>query len=125
MKVLGWYAAMAAVLIIMAGGALWPFLDDPGRSGVLAAAAIALPFQILAFAALIHWGNEPNRFLMVWGLGMFARLLVVAGAGLGRGAVEGIDPTVFLLSVCGFLFALLLLEPVFMSRRNGSVQFAQ
>ena len=92
-------AAGVAVVILV----LWPFLDSASRLGMLIAAAVALPVQWVAFAALMRFRGKPNGFLGVW----------MGGAAL-RMAVVGLEGSIaLLLALAGFLFGLLLLEPMY------------
>lgn len=125
MKSLGRYAATAALILLLGVLAAWSFVDADGRTALVVAAAMAFLVQLAAFAGLGFAGGDANRFLAVWGAGVLVRMVLVAAVGLTREAIPGVDPTVLLMALCGFLFALLLLEPVFMSRDNGSVRFAQ
>jgi hypothetical protein len=93
--------------------ALWPFLGDPARQGVLLAAAIALPVQMVAFAVLIRFRGQVKGFMAAWAGGMAVRALAVAGVAFVviRAGGDGAVPT--LLALAGFFFALLLLEPIY------------
>lgn len=124
MKALGHYA-IAAILIVAAGtGALWPFLDPSGRAALVVAAAVALPVQLATFLLMLPGLRDPSRFMVRWGVGMLIRMGVVAVVGLLLPRLHGLDGGVLLLSVCGFFFALLLLEPAFF-RSKGTARFAQ
>ena len=125
MKALGHYSITAAVILLVAVGALWSFVDDAGRASLLVAAAIALPVQVGTFALLLRSSVETAQFMMWWGVGVLGRMLVVVGVGLSLESLSSLDPTVLLLSLCFFFFTLLLLEPVFFSRGNRPTQFAQ
>jgi len=107
------YAAtgVGAVALIVLG--LWPFLDDAGRNGVMVAAAIALPVQVLAFAALNRFRGETTGFLAAWVGGTLFRMVVLAVVAITviRSGTEGAVP--MLLALAGFFFGLLLLEPVY------------
>ena len=48
-----------------------PFLDPAGRRGLVIAALIALPIQIIAFSAMLSFRSDWNRFLAVWVGGVF------------------------------------------------------
>jgi len=124
MKALGYYAIIALLVLLLLVGALWPLFDAAGRSSLLAAAAVAFPVQLGAFALVAPAVGDGNRFLLRWGLGVLGRMGVVAALGLTLHRFQSLDPSVLLLSVCGFLFALLLLEPLFF-RNQGSTQFAR
>ena len=101
----------AAIATIVAG--LWPFLEPAGRSGILAAAAVALPVQIIAFWALNRFRSELNGFLAAWIGGTLVRMAVIATVAVVviRSGTEGAGP--MLLALAGFFFGLLLLEPVY------------
>jgi hypothetical protein len=102
---------VGAIAVIVLG--LWPFLDGAGRNGVMAAAAIALPVQVLAFAALNRFRGELNGFLAAWVGGTLVRMVVIAVVAIAviRSGTEGAVP--MLLALAGFFFGLLLLEPVY------------
>ena len=93
--------------------ALWPILDPADRQGVLVAAAIALPVQILAFSALVRLRGRLNGFLAVWAGGTLLRMFVV-GVAAFLAIRSGSDGAIaMLLALAGFFFGLLLLEPVY------------
>jgi hypothetical protein len=106
------YAVLGTATVSTIVLALWPVLDADARAGVLMAAAVALPVQLAAFA-LLHRSREGlEGFLAVWIGGTLARLAVVGVAAVFviRTQMAGAVP--MLLSLAGFFFALLLLEPV-------------
>jgi hypothetical protein len=109
------YAA-ACTALAMAGVLLcWPLLDGSGRIGTITAAALALPVQVGAFAAL-RWGwSRRNHFLAAWAAGMMARALLV-GVGLVLVLVSDLPPAPTLLSLAAFLFGMLLIEPFFIAK---------
>jgi hypothetical protein len=92
---------------------LWYFLDPAGRRGVMTAAAIALPVQVIAFAALVRFRTRFSRFLVVWAGGTLVRMAVVVGVAyvVLRSHAEG--AVAMLLALAGFFFLLLLLEPLY------------
>lgn len=124
MKALGHYAIAAVLLVAALSGVLWLFLDDAGRVSLLAAVAITLPVQLGLFMLLIPAMGDQSRFLVRWGMGVMARMVVVAAVGLALPRLGGLNGEVLILSVCGFFFALLLLEPAFF-RTKGTARFAQ
>ena len=84
-------------------------------SGPITAAGLALPVQVAAFAAL-RWGwSRRNHFLAAWVAGMLARVVLV-GVGLVLVLVSGLPPAPTLLALASFLFAMLLIEPFFISK---------
>jgi hypothetical protein len=102
---------VSAIALIVLG--LWPFLGSSAREGVLVAAAIALPVQLLAFAVLIRYRGQLNGFLAAWVGGTFLRMCVIAVTAFVviRSGTEGAVP--MLLALTGFFFGLLLLEPIY------------
>ena len=91
-----------------------PFLDPAGRRGLVIAALIALPIQILAFSAMLSFRSDWNRFLVVWVGGTLLRMVVIALAAFVaiRLDLEGLAP--MLLALAGFFFGLLLIEPIYL-----------
>lgn len=101
-------AGVSAVILV-----LWPFLNTASRTGLLIAAAVALPVQWASFAALMRFRGKANGFLGVWVGGVALRMVVVglvAFLAISRGA-DGL--VALLLSLAGFFFGLLLLEPMY------------
>ena len=99
---------VAAVILV-----LWSFLNPASRVGILIAGAVALPVQWLAFAALMRFRGRTTGFLGIWVGGSLLRMAVlglVAFLAISRG-IEG--SVTLLLALAGFLFGLLLLEPMF------------
>lgn len=113
------YAASGMGVITVLTLGAWPFLDAAGRSGVLIAAAVAVPVQVIAFAALNRYSGQPNGFLAAWVGGTFLRMVVLAIAATVaiRSNLDGAVP--MLLALAGFFFGLLLLEPVYFRSEPG------
>lgn len=124
MKALGRYAIASIVVVLVLVGAVWPFVEVAGRAGLLLAAAIVLPVQLVAFALVFRSIGDSKQFLLRWGIGVMVRTAVVAGIGLTLDSFEGFEPAVLLMAVCGFFFALLVLESVFFLNKR-SERFAQ
>jgi hypothetical protein len=111
------YAVAGTALLALAVGGLWPFLSPEAWTGVLRAALIALPLQLVLFALLLRGRRGSNSFLMVWAGGTLIRMgAVVAAAVLLMGSSSAMVLST-LLALAGFLFALLLLEPIFLKLR--------
>jgi hypothetical protein len=107
------YGAAAAAVVALLTLVLWPFLEPVGRQGVLVAAAVALPVQLTAFAVLVRYRGRVSGFMAAWAAGMAVRALAVAAVAFVV-IRSGTDATVpMLLSLAGFFFVLLLLEPVY------------
>jgi hypothetical protein len=107
------YATTGVLAIALIVLGLWPFLDSSARGGVLVAAAIALPVQLIAFTLLIRYRGQLNGFLAAWVGGTFLRMCVIAVTAFVviRSGTEGAVP--MLLALTGFFFGLLLLEPIY------------
>jgi hypothetical protein len=105
-------------LVLVGVVASWPWLDGPGRFGVLVAATVALPLQILTFTALRSGWSRRERFFAAWIGGMLSRFLAVAATAVVV-ALSNISPAPTLLSLAGFFFAMLLVEPLFLKPRTS------
>ncbi len=114
MRALGRYALTGLLMIAVAVAALFPFLDDDGRTGILIAAAVTYPVQVVAFGLLLRVRGQPSRFFVWWGAGVAVRVGVVIIIGLVALRIESLGAEVLLLSVAGFFFGLLLIEPAFL-----------
>ena len=121
MRALGRYALIGLLMIAVAVVALFPFLDDDGRTGILVAAAVAYPVQVVAFGLLLRVRGDPSRFFVWWGAGVAVRVGVVIIIGLVALRIESLGAEVLLLSVAGFFFGLLLIEPVFLKGADREV----
>lgn len=114
------YAATALVLIGLAAAVAWPLMGSAAWLSLLTVGLLAFVLQVSLFAMLSSAHGDPNRLMKSWALGMVGRVsfvvavgVVVTLAGLG-------DDTVAILSAVGFVFALHLIEPVFLGtpKRN-------
>jgi hypothetical protein len=101
-------------MVAVAVAGLFPFLDESGRRGILMAAGVAYPVQVVAFGLLLRARGDPSRFFAWWGVGVVVRIGVVVVAGLVALRVESLGAEALLLSLAGFFFGLLLIEPVFL-----------
>lgn len=122
MRSLGRYAAVGIVGIGVVVAVLWPFLDEASRLGVLAAAAIAYPVQVIAFGMLLRARREPTSFMLWWGVGILIRIGVVVVVGIVVSTTTVLAPAATLLGVAGFFFGMLLMEPAFLMAGNKSGQ---
>jgi hypothetical protein len=124
MKASGRYAVVTSLIVFLAVGGLWPFVGSGARASLLLASGIALPVQWATFLLVVRALGDATQFLLRWGIGIFARMGLVAAVGLLLPRLEGLDGNVLILSLCGFFFLLLLLEPVFF-RSRAPARFAQ
>lgn len=112
MKDLGRFALACAVLVAVTAGALGPFLPQGAGAGLWAAGASAWVIQVVAVWARIRYGSRPERLLAVWGWSAGGRLVAIGLAGLAVTRFEGLHPVSTLVGLAGYLFAMLLMEPV-------------
>jgi hypothetical protein len=113
------YGAAAVLLVGALTLALWPLLDQPSRRGVLTAGLIAVPVQVLAFAALVRRHGRANGFVAAWASGMALRAVVVVITAIVVVQTQAAGAIALLLALAGFFFALLMLEAFFF-RRAGT-----
>jgi hypothetical protein len=111
------YAAVGLVVVLLGAGVVSLLVDASAVRAVWTAAAIAYTVQLIAFALLVALHGQPQLFMMAWLGGMLLRFGALGACAfwVSRNAAELRGPT--LLSLVGFLFLLLLLEPLFL-RRN-------
>ena len=107
------YAGTGTLGVVLVILGLWPFLDAANRGGLLVAAAVALPVQWLSFAALMRFRGKPNGFLGVWVGGVALRMCVVGLVAFLAVIRDAEGLIALLLALAGFLFGLLLLEPMY------------
>ena len=108
----------ALVAVVGAGvGAAFLFLNEGARRTVLAAAILMLGTQIPQHFLLRGWRTRDDRFLWAIGAGFALRVLVLV-AGVAFFVVPGrTEPLPFLLSLGGFLLAVVFAESIIEHRR--------
>ena len=107
--------ASAALLAVLA--VLVAVVFGVGAGAVRLAALIAWPVQLVAFAALVK-GRGGGGFMASWLGGMALRFVAVGAAAVWVTRVDGPDPASLLLSLVGFVFVLVLVEPLFLRLTN-------
>lgn len=117
MKAFVTYGAASAVLLVLMAVAVTGLVDSADPEGVRVAAWIAWPVQLAAFAALVA-GREGIGFVASWAGGMALRFAAVGAAAVWVTRVEGPDPASLLVSLVGFVFVLVLLEPLFLRLKS-------
>ena len=117
---LGYALVGAGVLGVLAGLLGWLLGPQAARS-IWWAAAIAYVVQLAAFAALLKFRRRATAFLAVWGGGILVRMAVVLAGAYWVMRSDVLEPAPALLGLAGFLFVLVLLEPVFffVGQREG------
>lgn len=111
------YAAASAVLLALMAATVIGLVDAADAAGVRLAAGIAWPVQLAAFAALVA-GREGIGFVASWAGGMALRFAAVGAAAFWVTRADGPDPASLLVSLVGFVFVLVILEPLFLRLTN-------
>lgn len=110
--VLAYGAASAVILAVLAlGVVVW--VDGAETPAVWLAAGVAWPVQMAAFFALVR-GREGPGFVVSWAGGMALRFVTVGAVAVGVTQTEMFDPASALVSLVGFVFVLVLFEPLFL-----------
>lgn len=111
-------AGLLATAVCAAVAAL--ALGSGATSAIVFAGVVAYAVQLLAFGVLLALRNRGTMFLVGWLGGMVLRAagLILAGLWLSRTPLP--RPTA-MVSLVGFLFLLLMLEPLFLPRGTRTV----
>jgi hypothetical protein len=113
------YAGVSLAVVIGGGAVLGLVLGGESAPAVWWSAAVAYAIQLGAFALLLAGRRRKGMFLVGMVGGMGSRLVAVIVAGVWVTRTEAYPAAALLVSLVGFLFLLLLLEPVFI--RKGSL----
>ncbi len=108
------YGGVAFLVLLLANAGLWPWLSASSRAGVLLAAGVAYPVQMVAFFLLVRFRQDTRRFLLVWVGGTLVRMGVILMGAFVLTRVDWLPLAPTLLGLAGFFFGLLLLEPFFL-----------
>ena len=108
------YAATGLVLSGVCAGAASLLLAGAAERAMWLAAAIAYALQLVAFAGMLYGRRDPNLFLATWLTGMVLRFGAVGLVAWWLARNEALPREAALLSLVGFVFLLLLLEPLFL-----------
>lgn len=111
------YAAAGLVAVLLVAILVTQLVAADAVRTVWLSAAIAYVLQLLAFALLVALRAQPQLFMMGWLGGMLLRFGALAVYAFWVSRTAGVARGPALLSLVGFLFLLLLLEPLFL-RRN-------
>lgn len=107
------YALSGAGVVALLAGLLGLALGSDSVRSVWWGAVVAYGVQLVAFAALLWYRDRREAFLAVWAAGILIRLAVVLAGAYWVMRTPALQPAPALLSLAGFLFVLLLMEPVF------------
>lgn len=108
------YAVVAAGVTVAGAGLAAAFTSSAVANAVWFSAGVAYVLQMVAFAGLLYFREQAHLFLAGWLIGMALRFGALGGVAwwLSRSAALPREAAVF--SLVGFVFLLLLLEPVFL-----------
>ncbi len=114
------YAAVGLLATAFCAAVTAFVLGRPATSAVIFAAVVAYVLQLIAFGALLALRDHATMFLAGWVGGMLLRAvgLILAGLWLTR---TPMPRATAMLSLVGFLFLLLMLEPLFLPRGTRTV----
>ncbi len=113
MKVVGLYVSAGAAVIVLVVAGLALVLSPEAVRAVAWMGALAWLVQSVLFAPLLAARKRLAVFFVAWGGGTLVRLGVIGGAAWWLYRTRALPLAASLLSLAGFLFLLLLLEPVF------------
>lgn len=113
MKALLTYGVAAAALLAGLAALVTALVPGAEPRAVWVAAAITWPVQLAAFGALVA-GRRGVGFMAAWAGGTALRFAAVGAAAIWVTRFGSLDPASLLVSLVGFMFGLVLLEPLFL-----------
>ena len=108
------YAVAALAVTLLAGGIGTVVAGDDAVSAVWFAAALAYGLQLIAFAGLVWVRDRTSLFLAGWIGGMALRFGALGGVAWWLSRSAAFPREAALISLVGFVFVLLLIEPIFL-----------
>lgn len=113
------YAATSVALVVGLSLVVGLLAGAERAVGAWVAAAVAILVQLPSFGALVASRRRGRDFLVSWASGMLLRFGVIAGVAFWVTRRTSLDPSVTLLSLVGFVFLLVMLEPAFLRLGDG------
>jgi hypothetical protein len=110
------YAATGLILTVAGAGLAMLFVPEDAARAVWLGAAIAYAVQLIAFAALIAVRSRNELFLLGWVAGLVLRFGMIGVVAYWLSRSDVVPRTPALISLVAFVFALLLLEPLYLRR---------
>jgi hypothetical protein len=110
------YAGAGFALTVLGAAAAALLLPGESERAVWVAAGIAYALQLVAFAVLLIGRGHGKLFMVGWLGGMLIRFAGVGGVAWWVMSTAALPAAAALISLAAFLFALLLLEPIFLRR---------
>ena len=108
------YAAAALVLTGLVAALVSLLVAAASVRGVWFAAAVAYVVQLIAFALLLALRSQAHLFLAAWLGGMVLRFGALGACAFWLSRSDALPRAPTLVSLVGFVFLMLLLEPVFL-----------
>ena len=117
MKAWGAYALTAVALTGLTGAITTQLVAASAVRAVWLGAGVAFAVQLVAFAALVALRDRGTLFMVGWAGGMFLRFSAVGALAFWLSRTDAFPRAAALISLAGFVFMLLLLEPLFLRRK--------
>ncbi|HET9441269.1 MAG TPA: hypothetical protein VFO52_13925 [Longimicrobiales bacterium] len=108
------YAAAGLVLVVLITIVAAALADTTARRAIVIAAVIAYVLQLVAFGLLLALRDKAHLFIAGWLGGMLLRFGALGACLFWASRTTALPRTPLVLSLVGFVFMLLLLEPVFL-----------
>ena len=108
------YGLTALCVVGVVAGLVSQMVSPAAQRAVWFAAGLACALQLVAFAGLLRVRDEAHQFLVAWVTGMALRFGAVGGVAWWLGRSAALPREAALLSLVGFAFLLLLMEPLFL-----------
>jgi hypothetical protein len=108
------YAVAGGVLTLALALSAAAVLSGAALQGVWLSAGVAYGLQLVAFALLLHFRDQAGTFMIGWVAGMMLRFLALFVFTLGVTKYAAYPAAPLLLGLVGFIFVLVLLEPLFL-----------
>jgi hypothetical protein len=110
------YAGLALVLAVVGMGVAAVATTPEAARGVRFAAVLAWAVQVGAFAFLVWVREQPALFLAAWVAGIGLRFVVVGLVAFWVTRTQVYPPAPTLVGLVGFVFIMVLLEPLFLKK---------
>lgn len=108
------YAAAGLILVALIAIVAASFQQGADRRAVFVGAAVAYVLQLIAFGLLLSVRDKQPLFLAGWLGGMVLRFGALGICLFWASRSEALPRTPLAISLVGFVFVLLMLEPVFL-----------
>ena len=108
------YAVAGVAATALVAAVVGVLVEENLRRTIWIAALVAYLLQVAAFALLLALREQTHFFLLGWAGGMLLRLGAVAAALYWATRAQTLPVAPLVLSLVGFVFLLLMLEPVFL-----------